>query len=221
MGIIRFSKDLPPEISDNTVKLDNLFHDVFQNMVLFRDELSKHTGKAAHALKQNLDEQIDFFSQATCILMTFADCVKSFVVAVEATDEDSCSPATPMGTRSERQYQYSEAQAEEEIKLHPDPLEDATENFETRLADFESILIEFQALLDNVMANTEFPWGAVAEVWPEAKERIQYIVTEFRERVRGLINDTHNLIKELQRVDNLISTQILEAIHKAVEKWAN
>lgn len=220
MGTFRFGKDLPAEVSDTTSKLESSFHTVFEQMILFRDELINHSGKAASALYANLEEQIEFFSQATFILMSFADGVKAFMIAVEATDAGAGVCAAPLGTRAARQYQYSSAHAEDEIKLNPISLEEATNSFESNLQLFENILTDYDGMLDSIIADTKFPWEAVDEIWPDAKEHVRFIVTEFQERVSGLLKDSHNLIKELQRVDNLISAQILQMVNNSIDNWA-
>ncbi|MDY0405164.1 hypothetical protein P5G51_006890 [Virgibacillus sp. 179-BFC.A HS] len=220
MGTFRFGKDLPAEVSDTTSKLESSFHTVFEQMILFRDELINHSGKAARSLYDNLEKQIKFFSQATFILMSFADSVKGFLMAVEATDAGSGASTVSIGTRASRQYQYSAANAEDEIKLNPESLEQATNSFESNLKLFETILTDYHGMLDSIIADTKFPWEAVDEIWPDAKEHVRFIVTEFQERVSGLLKDSHNLIKELQRVDNLISAQILQMVNNSIDNWA-
>lgn len=208
MGIFQFNKELRDHISHVTVRLESLFQTVFGQMVYFRKELDRHTGTAAQALQQKMDDQIHYFSEASFGLMLFVDTVKSFIAGINTTDEGINGCAPPIATRAERQYTYSAGRVEAEIKLDPTALEQATSTFHSNLAGFEEILTVFHSLLNHIIASTDFPWGDVTEVWPEAQNKIQFVINEFKERVTQLIGDSENLVKELKRVDHLLSNQM-------------
>lgn len=208
MEAFQFDKGMPSDIFSATAKMDSLFDVVFEQMVYFGQELDRHTGKAANQMKKNMEEDIDFFSKASFSLMTFMEMVKRFITSVDIVDEGADLDPPSGGTRAEREYWYSAAKAEEEIKVDPMPLDEATASYESNLQDFDEMLTGFSKALDNIMDHTDFPWGAVNDIWPEAKDKIASVINEFEHRVEKMIKDSEDLVKELERVDNLISQQM-------------
>lgn len=83
MGTFRFNKQLPADASNLNGQLESLFDIVFEQMIYFREELDRHTGKAASALQEKMDDHIVFFGKAMSSLLYFADNVKGFVMTIE------------------------------------------------------------------------------------------------------------------------------------------
>lgn len=210
MGTFQFDKGLPGEISSITAKMDDVFDVVFEQMVYFRQELELHSGKAANKMQKNMEEDIDFFSKASFSLMTFVETTKRFVTAVDEVDEGNDGSSASFATRAERQYEYSPAKAMNEIVMDPLPLEEATDGYASNLEDLDEMLTEFSEVLDNIIDNTKFPWAAVDEIWPDAKEQITFVINEFQDRVQKMMKESWTLIEELERVDSMISAQMLE-----------
>ncbi|HZH61957.1 MAG TPA: hypothetical protein VEY70_20785, partial [Metabacillus sp.] len=93
MGTIRFNKDLPEKTHLLIIDLEGKFSLLLEHMVTFKQELDRHTGKAAVSLQEKMINNLTFFSKASSSLLYFADTVLNFVKAVEAVDESTGGPA--------------------------------------------------------------------------------------------------------------------------------
>lgn len=209
MGTIRFNKDLPGKTHLLIIELEGKFSLLLEHMTTFKQELDRHTGKAAISLQDKMVNNLAFFSKASSSLLYFADTVLNFVKAVEAVDESTGGPAGS-SSRAEINYTFSTSRIEDEVKLTPASLKQATDRFEGNMAALDEVLGDFHTLLDHVMFDTEFPWGDVADIWPEAKQEIFSIVGNARNRLEDLLKSARLLTEELQRVDNLISRQLVK-----------
>lgn len=206
--IFQFNKGLPSDISRGISQLENSFHIAFQQMVYFRKELDRHTGKAAFALRTKMDDDISFLSKSANSMLYFADVINSFVKSLKLVDEGIMACSVPLKTRAEQQYAFSPGRQESEIKLNAASLKDATKTFQTNLTNFQEILTHFNNLLEKMLGNTRFPWEDVSEVWHEAKQIIGVIMQEAIMRVNNLLNSAEEFFVELERLDNLIAFTI-------------
>ncbi|MED2977820.1 hypothetical protein P4284_14065 [Bacillus swezeyi] len=208
MGHFRFNKELSHKAAGTISQLESAFSHVFENMVFFREELDRHSGKAAAALQKKMSDNINFFSKASRSLLYFADSVRCFAKAVEMTDESDKPANVQPESRAERSHTFSTERVKSEIKITADSLHQATAKFETNLSTLEEALHHFDTMLREMMFETEFPWDDVDAIWSEAKSHIHSIITEIKKRVKELSKDAKKIIEELQRVDNLISQQL-------------
>ncbi|MEC1563368.1 hypothetical protein [Bacillus haynesii] len=208
MGHLRFNKELPHKASGTINQLESAFSHVFENMVFFREELDRHSGKAAAALQKKMNDHIGFFSKASSCLLFFADSVQCFAKAVEMTDEsDQPVNISPEG-RSERSYAFSAERVKSEISINARSLSQAAAKFESNLSTLDEVLNHFETMLRQMMFETKFSWSDVDHIWPEAKRQINAIISEVRKRLQELTKEADELIAELTRVDNLISQQL-------------
>ncbi|MGG3797567.1 hypothetical protein [Metabacillus fastidiosus] len=207
MGTIRFNKNLPSQTNSTIGHLEENLSSLFESLVIFEEELSKHTGKAAAALHEKMKDNMEFFSKAGSGLLYFANTVLNFVKAVEAADE-STSGSGEGRSRAEFKYTFSENRVEGEIKLTAKSLENATKNFGNTINALEDLLTKFNELLDNVIFDTEFPWEDVDSVWNDGKNQIKNIIAHTETRLKDLTASSETLVTELERVDNLISAQM-------------
>ncbi|MDA7025201.1 hypothetical protein PJ311_01100 [Bacillus sp. CLL-7-23] len=208
---IRFNKDLSEEVRTTISDLEDAFSEVFENMVYFSEELDKHNGKAAKALQKKMSDHISFFSKASCCLLYFADSMQCFAKAVELTDaSEELVNVTPV-SRSERKHTFSAGRVEDEIKVNSESLNHAIGSFGSNLSSLDRVLHYFDNALRKMMNETEFPWEDVSKVWSDAKSQINSVITEIKNRVQELAVNAENIVKELSRVDNLISKQVANA----------
>ncbi|XBO86208.1 hypothetical protein AAGG52_23885 [Bacillus licheniformis] len=207
MGHLRFNKELPHKASGTINQLESAFSHVFENMVFFREELDRHSGKAAAALQKN-ERSHRVFQQGEQLSIIFADSVQCFAKAVEMTDEsDQPVNISPEG-RSERSYAFSAERVKSEISINARSLSQAAAKFESNLSTLDEVLNHFETMLRQMMFETKFPWSDVDHIWPEAKRQINAIISEVRKRLQELAKEADELIAELTRVDNLISQQL-------------
>ncbi|BCE04581.1 hypothetical protein VJC19_00895 [Bacillus paralicheniformis] len=208
MGHFRFNKELSHKAAGTISQLENAFSHVFENMVFFREELDRHSGKAAAALQKKMSDNINFFGKASSCLLYFADSVRCFAKAVELTDESDKPANVQPQSRSERNHTFSAERVQSEIKVNGESLHQATGKFESNLSTLDEVLHHFDTMLREMMYETEFPWEKFDDVWSDAKSHIKSIMTELKKRVKELSANAKNIIKELKRVDNVISQQL-------------
>lgn len=208
MGTFKFHKSLPDDTTTQARKMEESMDTVFEQLVYFREELEQHTGKAAISLRDELDEHIEFFSKASVGILNFADVIQAFVTEIALSDEGVLACAPPLQGRLEYQYSFSSSRIEQDIYLHPGALEQATESFESNLESLREILSSFNILIENIISKTHFPWDDVSDIWDASQEEISSVLQEAENRVTNLKKSSEGLIKELTRVDNLISHQM-------------
>lgn len=206
MGTFQFNKSLPSDTSRGINQLEDSFHIVFEQMIYFRKELDRHTGKAAIALRTKMDDHITFFSESTSSILYFAEVTNSFVKSLKLVDEGIMACSVPPKTRAEQQYTFSQGRVEEEIRLNPASLKQATKTFQSNLTDFEDILTQFNTLLEKLLAHTRFPWDDVSGVWYDAKQIMGVIMQEAILRVNNILDNAEEFTGELERLDNLIAS---------------
>lgn len=208
MGIFKFNKHLPNDVTTKMVIMEENIDVVFEQMIYFRRELDNHTGKAANALRNMMDDHIEFFSKASVAMLNFADVLQAFVTEMMLVDEGVLACAPPLHGRLEYQYSYSADRIEEEIYLNPAGLEQATDSFQSNLESLREILASFNTMIDEIVRETHFPWDEVSSIWDESKKEVNAILADAEHRVNELIKSSDNLVEELTRVDHLISQQI-------------
>ncbi len=205
MGRFEFNKDLPEMVSANIRNMENTMISLYKPMVFFREELDSHTGKAIQALKTKMTEYIVFFGKVSSSLLLFGDTIMGFVSMVSSTDDSYCLQTMPQNTRTEHQMVFSDVSTAEEIKLSSYSLKTAAKDFSTNIDALGQLLGEFNTLLNNVIFDTHFPWDDLASIWAEGKQQISFLVEALQGRVAELESDAEIIIKELERVDNVIS----------------
>ena len=205
MGTFKFNKDLPDMVSGSIQKLENTILAVYKPMVFFREELEKHSGEAVAALQTKLSKHIEFFNKGSSSLLYFADTIMNFVSMILGTDESGEVETIPQNTRAVQQYEFSYESMSDEIKLNAYTLKTAKKDFSTNLDSLSELLNEFEKILNDVIFHTHFPWGDVTEVWEEGKIQVNFLLTTFLKSVEELDSDADGIIKELERVDNLIA----------------
>ena len=205
MGVFKFNKDLPDMVSGSVQKLEDTILTVYKPIVFFREELENHSGEAVSALKTKLNNHIEFFNKASVGLLYFADTVMNFVSMILSTDESGSVGTVPQNNRAVQQYEFSRENMRNEIKLNAYTLKTAKREFSSNLDSLSELLKDFEKLLNDVLFHTEFPWGDVADVWEEGKVQITFLLSTFLKSVEELSADADGIIKELERVDNLIA----------------
>src|SRR5699024_6014957 len=151
MGVFKFNKHLPNDVRTKTLTMEEKIDQVFEQMIYFRRELDKHTGKAAISLRDMMDDHIDFFSKASVAMLNFADVLQAFVTEIMLVDEGVLACAPPLHGRLAYQYSYSADRVEEEIYLNPAGLEQATETFQSNLESLREILSSFNTMIDEII----------------------------------------------------------------------
>ncbi|MFJ7638188.1 hypothetical protein ACQKIC_10720 [Peribacillus sp. NPDC046944] len=205
MGVFKFNKDLPDMVSGSVRKLEDTILAVYKPIVFFSKELENHSGEAVTALKTKLSNHIEFFNKASVGLLYFADTVMNFVSMILSTDESGSVETVPQNNRAVQQYEFSYENMSNEIKLNAYTLKTAKKEFSSNLDSLNELLKDFEKLLNDVLFHTEFPWGDVADVWEEGKVQITFLLSTFLKSVEELSTDADGIIKELERVDNLIA----------------
>lgn len=112
----KFDKELASSIGSKISNLEELFHQIFKQISYFQEKLNQQSGKAASALKSNLNSHLKLMGKSAPVLLNFVDVMKHFMLAMEAADDEAAITSIPTG-RAEWQYSLSAERIEDEVKI--------------------------------------------------------------------------------------------------------
>lgn len=197
-----FNKKLPDDVTKAIGQLESLFQQIFRQISYFQDNLNRQHGKAASALKRNLNRHLELMSKSAPTLLNFTDVMKSFLATIVSIDEGNAGFVMATG-RAAWQYSLSTERIDEEIKLDANTMKEAAASFQENLANMEELFAEFNTLLNEVMAESHIPWDDFSSVWSEAQQRVRAITEETKSHIEKLVRQTNLFVQELNRLDHM------------------
>lgn len=206
MSQFKFNKRIPEHITKSIGQLEELFHHLIRQIIYFQEKLDRQSGKAASALKRNLNHHLQLMSKSAPILLNFADVMKSFMLMVESTDQGGSTFIMSTG-RAEWQYSLSSERIEKEIKLDSKTMKGAALSFQNNVANIDELFAEFNTMLNEVISETQLPWDDFTSVWSEAHDRVKSITEETKKHIEKLTKETERFVQELNRLDHMAAQQ--------------
>src|SRR5699024_1623591 len=193
MEQLQFNKFLSEETIKTIGELEEHFHQVFRHIVYFQDNLNNQSGKAATALKRNLNRHLDLMGKSSVTLLNFADVMYHLMRAIRETDEGNANLSIPTG-RQAMTDSLSPERIEEEISFDSNNLNSYAINFQNNITNINELFSSFDHMLMNVISNSTIPWDDYDSVWNEAKNQIELITEVTQEHINKLLDETEQFI---------------------------
>lgn len=202
MAQFELMKELPENINRTIGQLEEQFHQVFKHITYFQERLNGQHGKAATAIKGNLNSHITVMSKTAPILLHFTDAMRYLLIALVSADEGAPNITKPT-ERAEWNYSLSTDRIQEEVKLEPESLKDAAVSLQNNITLTDTIYNQFNTMIESVMTETRLPWEDFDSDWHEAKFRMRSITEETNHHIASLVEQSNLLVQELERVDHM------------------
>lgn len=205
---IKFKRSLPDQVEKSISELEQLFQEIFRQISFFQENLDVQQGKAASALKRNLNQHLEMMAKTAPVLLNFADIMKIFMSIIQATDDDTIISPTLVG-RAEWKYSLSPERIEEDITLEAESLQSSALLFKSNLTNVAELFASFNSLLNEAIDGVYLPWEDLTSVWDEAKGKVQSVTDETEKHIETLIKEADAFVSEISRVDHMAADQMM------------
>lgn len=201
---LRFDKSLSESIGNSIGELEETFHQVFGYITYFQEKLNQQSGKAASKLRKNLNKHLELMGKSAPVLLNFVDVIKSFMLMMEANDEENSAVSLPTG-RAEWQYSLSSERIEDEVKVDEETMRGAALSFQYNITNIEELFVSFKEMINEVISKTNLPWDDFTSIWSEAESQVQSIMEKTKEHIEQLVKEVEALVQEIVRLDTMAS----------------